>query len=141
MPAVMTTILNTQYNGQGFDSAQAGFKGLQQSMNDTQKASETTGASMDGLFRRIERPVLAMAAISIADQLTGMGDKGQSASMMIERGLHAVGAALMFVKPELGETVIGAGLSSGRLNATPDGAVGRARAIQRRHRHGRMVGS
>lgn len=47
-----------------------------------------------------------IAFSGIAESLTGMGQKGMSAMMMVEKGLHSAGMALMFFNPAVGMAVI-----------------------------------
>jgi hypothetical protein len=63
---------------------------------------------MESLFKRLERPIGMIAFQGLADQMTQMGTKGQTATMMVERGLHAAGIALLYFNPLMGMAVIGA---------------------------------
>jgi hypothetical protein len=103
MPSDIALQISSQYQDSGLKQATASMQGFQ---NSVQAASEGSGRSMDGLFKRLERPIGMIAFQGIANDLVGLGKNGESAGMMVERGLHAAGVALMYFNAPLGISII-----------------------------------
>lgn len=57
--------------------------------------AKKSGTSLQGLFEKVKRPVEMIAFSGLAQQLDGVGMKGQSAGLMIERGLKVAGTAML----------------------------------------------
>jgi len=105
----MTAVFQTEYDGAGVDEAVAGQRKIQKSLETTGESAEASGLKMESLFRRLERPIGAIAFMGLSQQIADVGTKGQTSAQMLERGFHAAGSALMFFNPELGIAVIAAG--------------------------------
>ncbi len=108
MSAAMTAILNTQYDGTGFTSASSGMDNLQQKMSDTADAADNSSSKFDSFSRRIERPISFLAIQGLSQEMTDVGNKGETTSQMLEKGLHAAALAISFFNPEMGLLVVGA---------------------------------
>ena len=103
MPSDIALQISTGYDGNGLKQATQDVKGFEQQVSTT---ASNSGMKLDSLFKRIERPLGMIAFSGIANDLVDMGSKGESAGMMVEKGLHAAGNALMFFNPLLGIGVI-----------------------------------
>jgi hypothetical protein len=94
----------------GIQKITAGLKTVESQSQVTGNAMATSfskaSVNFDGLARRVERPLAAVAYSGVANDLVDMGKKGENAMVMMEHGLHSVGNAMMFFNPLLGLAVI-----------------------------------
>lgn len=111
MPTDIGLNITTSYTDTGLSQATSGVKNFSAAAN---SASNSTGTNFDGLFKRMERPLGRMAFAGLAEAALSSADGMKASSgavVALERGFHTLGAALMFVNPELAFVAIaGAGL-------------------------------
>lgn len=109
--AVTETTLNfiSRFDNSGAQQAVKGNQDVAKSLGDLGNQAGASGIKMDSLIRRMERPLGALVFSGMADDLMNMGQKGESTTMMLERGLHAVGMGLMYINPMWGIAALGAG--------------------------------
>lgn len=104
----MTVAFNTQYDGEGATQFQTGMKEVGAQIDQIGEKSAAAGINLEGLTRRLERPLSALVFSGVADSLVGLGDKGMSATQQVEKGLHAVGLAISFINPLWGALFLAA---------------------------------
>ena len=126
MPSDIGLQIQTQYQPGGMDEATKGVKKFGDTVED---AGNRSSKSMEGLFKRLERPIGMIAFSGLADQLTQMGTKGESTGMMVERGLHAAGIALLYFNPLVGMAVIAGTALSEVFNKVEGAATAEGDAI------------
>ncbi len=105
----MTVAFQTQYDGEGTTQFTSGMDDAKAQIEQVGQAGQTAGVNMEGLFRRMERPLSALVFSGVASDLENMSAKGMSATMKLEQGLHAIGMALAFINPLWGALFLAAG--------------------------------
>lgn len=104
----MTTALTQQFKTE-FDGT--GVNLYIQQMEKAQGVSGKTSGSIEGFFGKLERPLSFLAFTGLADQISGIGEKGESSSQMLERGMHVAALAVSYFNPLLGGLAV-AGLAA-----------------------------
>jgi hypothetical protein len=109
--AVTETTLNfvSRFDNSGATQAVQGNQNVGKSISDLGNQAANSQIKMDGLFRRMERPLSALVFSGMADDIVNLGQKGESATVMLEKGFHAVGMALTDINPMWGAEALGAG--------------------------------
>lgn len=105
----MMVTFATDYDGEGATQFKSGMQDASDQITALGEKGQIAGVNMEGLFRRLERPLSALVFSGVADEITTMGQKGESGTMMVEHGLHAIGMALTFINPLWGALFLAAG--------------------------------
>ncbi|MDE2102278.1 MAG: hypothetical protein KGL39_33845 [Patescibacteria group bacterium] len=92
----------TEADTSALDNMKSGIGDLEDKTKSLSTTFGSTGINVESLTRRLERPIAMIGISMLSEQLSGMGQTGQSATLMIERGLHAVAIALSAVNPIAG---------------------------------------
>jgi hypothetical protein len=103
----LTAIYDTKYDGSGAEAAIRGQKEVSKSFQDTSDQAGRSGVNIEGMFKKLERPLSFLVFSQLSDQLTGIQAKGQTSGEVLSKIFHSVGMALTFVAPPLGIFTLG----------------------------------
>lgn len=98
-----------QSDTSGANTFKDSMRGISEETEKVGKATETTAPKVDGLLRRVERPLGRTLYAALAADALGLGEgteKASGATMALERGFHSVAIAATFMGGEFASLVL-----------------------------------